>query len=609
MSALSSMDLLIFFGSLILIMVLGLLFSGRDKTSQDYFLAGNETRWWGVAGSIFGSNVSANHIVGMLGVGYSIGFAQSHFEVGAVAGLLLLCYVFLPIYKKLEITTLGEYLAKRYDERSRCAYAAIMIFIIVFVMMVPGFYIGSRSLNILISGDYEHVDRWHYIYGILVMAVITGSYTIIGGLRAVIMTDVFQSVLLLVGTLIVAWVTFSQSEIESWANLMEIDTRERELMHLYLPSDHPDLPWTGVLSGLFILHIYYWGANQFIVQRALSAKSLQEARFGIILAGFLKLLIPFFSIGTGIAAYYLFQKRGLQVDQDAAFTTLITVFIKPLGYGLVGLVAAGLIGAILSSLDSMMNSAATLLTFDIYKRYIHREAKDESLIKIGKMCMVVLIVLAACIASFAMDPNSESSFFLVIARHQANLISGLVVVFVLGMLWQKASALGAIAAILTAVLVSYLFPHLYDLFLRDAWGLKTIFGNQMNFLHTVLVASFFSATMHIVLSLIYPEQKDVVALTWYGMKGSSKISLVKMIFYFAITLLVFTLLAFAMRLGYLMPVWSALLAAIWIWSLFLWNFCESSKERAGLPWSLLKDDRFYGGFLAACAVFMLYFYQ
>lgn len=609
MSDLTYLDLLIFFGSLVLIMYLGLRYGGGDKNSEDYFLAGNQTRWWGVAGSIFGSNVSANHIVGMLGVGYSIGFAQSHFEIGAVVGLLLLCYVFLPIYKKLQITTLGEYLARRYDERSRCLYALIMIFIIVFVMMVPGFYIGSRSLNILISGDYQHVDKWHYIQGIWMMALITGSYTIFGGLRAVIYTDVFQSILLLVGTLIVAWITFSQPEIGSWSNLMEIDRQERDLMHLYLPSDHPDLPWSGVLSGLFMLHIYYWGANQFIVQRALSAKNMNEARFGIILAGFFKLLIPFISIGTGIAAYYLFQKRGLNVDQDAAFTTLITVFVKPLGYGLVGLVAAGLIGAILSSLDSMMNSAATLLTFDVYKRYVNLEASDQKMIKMGKLCMIFLIILAACIASLAMDPNSDSSFFLEIARHQANLISGLVAVFVLGMLWSRATAQGAFAAILTGIFVSYTLPYFYQVFLKDDLGLEQVLGGQLNFLHTVLISGIVSALVHVLFSLLSTNPQDHQDLTWLGLEGHSKTKLMKMVYACLGMACFLVCLAILMKLEFLIPFWCGILAGSGIFSLFVWNFYSSLPKETKDPSLMFKDDRFYAGLLAGSAAFMLYFYQ
>jgi hypothetical protein len=279
-SLLSTTDLIIFFGSLIAVMGLGLWVGRKEDSSEDYFLAGRSTRWWGVAGSIFGSNVSANHIVGMMGVGFAVGFAQSHFEITAIAGLLMLCYFFLPVYRKLNVYTLSDYLSRRYDDRSRFSYALIMVIIMVVIQMVPGFYIGSRSINILLQGDtgrkavaeavaapdgklseikilhggeaygtapkvlinnkevdfleaslldgqvekvvmntsapeaYQglplsisfsggnlenpaispgDVDPLNYQLGILIMALITGAYVIIGGLKAVIITDVIRT--------------------------------------------------------------------------------------------------------------------------------------------------------------------------------------------------------------------------------------------------------------------------------------------------------------------------------------------------------------------------------------------------------------------------------
>ncbi|MBT6806130.1 MAG: hypothetical protein HOA47_14280, partial [Verrucomicrobia bacterium] len=194
---LSPLDFTIFFGSLILVMIIGLWAGRKEETAEDFYLAGKDARWWGVAGSIFGSNVSANHIVGMMGVGFSLGFVESHFEITAIAGLLLLCYFFLPVYRKLNIYTLSDYLSRRYDDRSRVAYAIIMITIIVVIMMVPAFYIGSRSLNILLVDQSQiqaaldsaaagnsakiQINYTTYIIGILVMAVVAGSYTIFGG--------------------------------------------------------------------------------------------------------------------------------------------------------------------------------------------------------------------------------------------------------------------------------------------------------------------------------------------------------------------------------------------------------------------------------------------
>ncbi|SVC14322.1 uncharacterized protein METZ01_LOCUS267176, partial [marine metagenome] len=295
-SFLTTLDFVVFFGSLLGVMALGLWAGRNESSTKDYFLAGRNVRWWGVAGSIFGSNISANHMVGMMGVGFTLGFAESHFEITAIAGLLLLCYCFLPVYRKLNIYTLSDYLSRRYDDKSRVAYSVIMVLIITMVMMLPAFYIGSRSVNFLLV-DQEHIndvlkasaggeaqtiqiDKTYYVLGVLIMALVTGVYTIVGGLKAVIVTDVLQSVLMLAGALIVAWFTFG--EVGGWSGMRALDAEGKDLMHLYLPSDHPQRPWTGMLSGLMVLHFYYWGANQFIVQRALAAKSDKEARVGII---------------------------------------------------------------------------------------------------------------------------------------------------------------------------------------------------------------------------------------------------------------------------------------------------------------------------------------
>ena len=413
-NVLTTPDLIVFFGSLVVVMAIGLWASRREETSEDFFLAGRSTPWWGVAGSIFGSNVSANHMVGMMGIGFSVGFAQAHFELGAIVGLMLLCYGFLPVYRRLKVYTLSHYLGARYDERSRLAYSLIMVVLMAVIQMVPALYIGSRSVCVLLGGDAVsrvavtasaetrgpdssalpaegdgspsvrepsqagraklNVNPFYYAFFVIALAAVSASYTIWGGLKAVIWTDVIQSVLLLGAGILLAVLTFGQ--IGGWDSMMALDRQGAGKMHLYLPASHPELPWTGVLTGLMALHCFYWGTNQFIVQRTLSARSDLEARWGIIAAGFLKMLIPFFAIGTGVAAFYLFQTRlpDRTIAPDTAFTELVKLVI-PLGTGVVGLIMAGVIGAILSSIDSMMNSAATLVAVDVYKRHVNPESR------------------------------------------------------------------------------------------------------------------------------------------------------------------------------------------------------------------------------------------
>jgi len=610
---LTTIDVVIFFGSLIAVMGIGLWAGRKEDTSADYYLAGRSTRWWGVAGSIFGSNVSANHIVGFVGLGFSVGFAQSHFEITAIAGLLLLCYGFLPIYRKLNLYTLSQYLSQRYDDRSRILYALIMVVVMVIIQMVPGFYIGSRSLNILLQGGPGEIDPTWYKLGIVLMALVTGTYTILGGLKAVIVTDVIQSMLLLVAGLTVAAIAFAQPEIGGWSGMAAMDAAASGAgkLHLYRPMNDPDLPWTGMLSGLIVLHFYYWGTNQFIVQRALSARSDREARLGIIAAGFFKLLIPFFAIGTGIAAFYLFDKRGMDVAQDAVFTTLLTVLVAPIGCGLLGLIAAGMIGAILSSLDSMMNSSATIVTFDLYQRYINPDATDKRLVWVGRMCVVVFIAGAACLTIFIMDPNSEESFFLQIVDHQSRLVVGVVVAFALGMMWRRATAAGALASILVGVVFSYALPYLYRTYLGVDSAIAELFGQELSFLHTVAVVAVLCVLVQVIVSLLTQPDEEKSKLTWVGL-GIVKASTLKTLsLCCGASLVLYAILAVAMVNQWISPSAAAWLAAAWTWAVFVLPVVigarAEGKTLASIL-SLLRHDRFWAGLLAAAAMFMMYYF-
>ena len=619
---LTTLDFVVFFGSLLGVMALGLWAGRNESTSKDYFLAGRNVRWWGVAGSIFGSNISANHMVGMMGVGFTLGFAESHFEITAIAGLLLLCYCFLPVYRKLNIYTLSDYLSRRYDDKSRVAYSVIMVLIITMVMMLPAFYIGSRSVNFLLV-DQAHInevlkasaggvaqtieiDKTYYILGVLIMALVTGVYTIVGGLKAVIVTDVLQSILMLAGALIVAWFTFNSVEIGGWDGMRALDAKGKDLVHLYLPSDHPQRPWSGMLSGLMVLHFYYWGANQFIVQRALAAKTDKEARVGIITAGFVKLLIPFISIGTGIAAYYVFAERmpGVQVDGDTAFPLLLREVVAPAGIaGLVGLVAAGLIGAILSSVDSMMNSAATLITFDFYKRFVNPEATDKQLIRMGRVLIGVMVIGCALLTIVVFDPNTKQLFFTYVASHQSKLVGGVVVAFAVGMLWKGATAAGGFASIITGVVVSYAVVPVYGVTLGKTEFFFGMFGANLNFFHGVFVAAIFATLANVIVSKMTQVDEQKSSLTFVGLGVFTKASLRALITKVMLSLLVYALLGFFMWREIASPLVAALIGSTWTWSMFI---DTALKNPTG---NLHKDDKFWGGLLAACAVFMLFYFK
>lgn len=701
---LTTSDYVLFFATIIGAMVVGLIVGRKEETSADYFLAGKKLRWFAVAGSIFGSNVSANHMVGMMGVGFSIGFAQSHFEIGAIAGLLFLCYGFLPVYRKLNLYTLSEYLGKRYDDRSRVSYAIIMIIIMAFVQMVPALYIGSRTICELLGGNaiiledssaatelpvaannisnapegaisnqfqvqapQPKVSMPHYTWFVIALGVIAGSYTIVGGLKAVVYTDIIQSILMLIAGIGLAALVFSQL---GWNEMLVLDDAagDASKMKIYLPTYHKELPWTGVLTGLMCMHCFYWGTNQFIVQRALGAVSDKEARIGIISAGFLKLTIPFFSIATGVCAYYLLMSEATgqaaqsmvnDIAPDTIFPKLVTRFISPIGFGLVGLIAAGVIGAILSSIDSMMNSAATIISVDIYKKYFRVNASDKELIVAGRVSIVVLMITAILMAVFIMDPNSNENFFLQIANYQNYLTPGLLVAFVFGIFWKRGTAPAAFYTILAGIVLSWVVVQVYDsdmprplydialdrasvsdfhagnfprqylshnlhemnqndfdaLIHQEIYpnisALQKMFGPTLNFFHRVVFVLGLSAIVFVITSLMTPMDPEKSQLTWTGLGGHQPTRLKVLAKTLALSIVIFALLGWLTDQAFLTPTLAACFAAFWTLGVYGCEILEKIKtDDSGMSrvQYILRSDLTYAGLLAATAMFMMYFF-
>ena len=524
---LTALDIGIFVASILAVLAVGLWAGRREDTSEDFYLAGKTVPWWGVAGSIFGTNVSADHLIGMLGIGYSIGFAQAHFEYGAIAGLLMLAFIFLPLYRRMGLYTLSEYLARRYDDRSSVLYSAFNILTMVAVRMALGFYIGARALSFLLEGTPLELG---YGEGILIFALVTAIYTVVGGLKAVIWTDVMQSVLLLLAAVFVAALVFVQPEVGGLGGLLAKDAalpEAEQKFHLYLPTDHPQLPWTGVFSGLLIIHIFYWSTNQFIAQRALAARSEFDAQMGIVAAGFLKLLIPFVSIATGVAAGFLFESRvasgelsGLPLPDDAF--PLLVQLVVPAGYGLVGIITAGLIGAILSSIDSMMNSGATLFTFDFYRRFIHPEASEARLVLVGRVAIVVFVVTAASIAGAIYTEDAADNFFLKVPAQIGHVVPGMAVAFLMGVWWRRASASGAFWAMLVSPLFSLAIEWAYGAWVADGSALSGVLGPQLNFLHRTALTAMFAAALLAAFSLRSGAgSPEAARYTWRGQREAA----------------------------------------------------------------------------------------
>jgi len=353
-----------------------------------------------------------------------------------------------------------------------------------------------------------------------------------------------------------------------------------------------------------VLHFYYWGANQFIVQRALAGRSDRETRFGIIAAGFFKLLIPFFSIAAGTAAYYYFRANGDVVAPDAVFITLLGKLVSPIGFGLVGLIAAGMIGAILSSLDSMMNSAATIITFDFYKRYIHPDANDKQLISVGRYCILAALVGGAGLTIMIADPNSEGNFFLTIASHQSKLVAGVVVAFLLGMFWERATAAGSITSIVVGVVASYGLPVLYAKEFSDIPQVVAVLGKELNFMHSVFLAAGLAFISHVGVSFLTPHNAEKGKLTWLGQGLATPEGLVGFGIGLIATIALCGFLALCVIFLDLYPPVAAVIAGGWTWAGLT---CALRRRGAGKT-RLLASDHFWAGLLAGLAVFMMFYF-
>jgi SSS family solute:Na+ symporter len=484
------LDFIVLVGSVLAVAAYGMYMGRREEGTADYFLAGRSVAWWAVAGSIFGTNVSSHHLVGMMGAGLKEGFAQANFEFGAICGLLMLCYFFLPLYRRMGVYTLSEYLGRRYDDRSRFLYSVTnMAFLLI--QLCGTLILGAITIEELTRGSPCAVSYAGAVWGV---AIVAAAYTGFGGLKAVIYTDVIQSALLLVGAGVIAVLAIYHPDVGGISGLL---AKEPEKFHVFFPADHKELPWTGVLTGLMILHFYYWGTNQFMVQRALGAKTGWDGRMGIIAAGFFKLLIPFLCIVPGMAAGYILTIDP-QTQSDTAFAGL-TRQLLPTGYGLVGVVMAGLVGAILSTVDSMMNSTATLFTFDIYQKYVRPGASEQRLIWVGRAAMTVLVAVAIWLSLVFRDTQQGGrSIFLTMADYNAYLVPGVLVAFLAGIFQANVTATGSFACMLTGPIASVLLER----------GALHGFDHELQAFHRAGLAALLSYGVLLAVSLLYRHERS-----------------------------------------------------------------------------------------------------
>lgn len=442
---LTTLDASIFAIYMIGVLALGIYASRRGKqTKRDYFLAGDKLPWWMIGGSIIASNISSHHLVGAMGAAYNRGFVVIAMEWGAILmGFNALLWIFLPFYIRNGFFTIPEFLHRRFGTATRATYAGLILLTYVFVEISAVLYLGALSLHSLLGIPV--------LISVLVLAVMTGIYTISGGLRAVIWTEMLQLGVLVMGGIILTVATVKASG--GISAVMET-TKDWKLL---LPASDPDFPWTMYLGGALCISIFYCATNQFIVQRVLAAKNEWHARMGVIFGDYLKFLVPLIITVPALVAPKIIPHLD---NPDLLFPTLVGTLLPS---GLVGLVMAGLIAAVMSHLSGAINSCTTILTVDVYLPYFGKNVSEEQAVRFGRIAGGAIIIVGILCTGVLMN-YSDKPIFIYLMNAYGLFTPGIATMFLLGILWKRTTEQGALTAgILTiplSVAIELMFPQM-----------------------------------------------------------------------------------------------------------------------------------------------------
>jgi SSS family solute:Na+ symporter len=456
---------------------------GHPTESTDgFFLAGRNIGWFVVGASLFASNIGAEHLVGLAGTGAASGVAVAQFEIIAGLVLLLLGWFFVPFYLRSGVFTMPEFLERRYSAGPRMYLA---------IVSVVSYVLTKISVTVAAGGIvFEALMGINFWTGATIVVVATGLYTLLGGLRVVLYTDAIQMFVFLAGS--IAITVLGLQALGGWDVL--VDTVGQDHFDLWKPSTHPDFPWTGILFGAPILGIWYWCTDQFIVQRVLSARNLAEARRGTIFAGFLKQTPIFLFVLPGIIAYALAQTGHIQLDRADQALPALTAQLLPTG--LRGLAVAGLLAALMSSLSSVFNSSATLVTMDLYKHW-RPQASDRQLVVTGQVTTVILVLFGLAWIPFMQLISAQIYTYL--QSVQAYISPPIAAVFLVGLLWPRANAAGAIAALALGFVLGF-GRLILELNAPLAWAPAAAFAG-INFLHFAVLLFAASVVVLVLVSL------------------------------------------------------------------------------------------------------------
>jgi solute:Na+ symporter, SSS family len=454
----------------------------RD-TSTDYFLAGRNIGWFIVGASLFASNIGSEHLVGLAGTGAASGIAVGQFEILASLILLILGWVFVPFYLRSGVFTMPEFLERRYSPGARWYLAIVSIIAYVLTKISVTIAAGGIVFEALMG-----IDFWT---GAMIVVVATGIYTIFGGLRAVLYTDMIQMFVLIGGSVVVTFVGLQA--LGGWGEMVR--TAGPGFLDMWKPVSDPNFPWTGIIFGAPILGVWYWCTDQFIVQRVLSAKDQDEARRGTVFAGYLKVLPVFIFVIPGIVAYALAQRGLIALERpDQALPALVAALMPD---GLRGIVVAGLLAALMSSLSAVFNSCSTLITWDVYKK-LNPAASERRLVVIGQASTAVLVGLG--LLWIPLMRNISAQLYQYLQSVQAYISPPIAAVFLLGVLWRRVNANGAMAALITGFVLGVV--RLVSELNKDALSGWLLSYASINFLHFAIVLFVICTAVLILVSLM-----------------------------------------------------------------------------------------------------------
>jgi solute:Na+ symporter, SSS family len=476
----------------------------KKDSASEYFLAGRNIGWFVVGASILASNVGSEHVVGLAGTAAKSGVVMGHYEMHSWI-VLLLGWVFIPFYVRSQVFTMPEFLEKRYGSNARWFLSVVSLLSYVLTKVSVTVYAGAVVIATFLGFDF-----WT---SALVLVILTGVYTVLGGMRAVAYTETLQAVVLLVGSSLLT--IFGLNEIGGWDAM--ISAAPKENLNMFLPLSDPNFPWAGILFASPIVGMWYWCTDQYIVQRCLAAKNEQEARRGTIFAAYLKLFPFFIFMIPGLIATALAAQGKIQLESaDAAFPTLVQTLMP---VGLRGLLAGGLLAALMSSLASVFNSCSTLFTMDIYRK-IKPETKDKDLVTVGRIATSVVVVLG--ILWIPVMNGISGTLYQYLQSVQSYLAPPIAVVFLLGLTYKRVNKQGAMAALVGGFLIGVLRIAL-ELNRDSLTGFWHSFAT-LNFLYFCIALFVFSVVLMIGMSLITakPTEEQLQGLTFATVSASQK---------------------------------------------------------------------------------------